>query len=317
MPLDARRSAMPTSAVAAEIPASPRSAGPPALRATCWGTRGSIPSPGPATVRYGGNTSCLEVRTARDGCFIFDAGTGIRVLGRRLAGGPAPVRAELFLSHFHWDHIQGVPFFAPLYDPRTSLRIHGASQNGVDIQTLFARQMTPTYFPIPYEALAATLEYVSLEDGAWLQDEVEVAAMRMRHPGNTYGFRIRAGGGAIAYIPDNELVGASYAVGEEWYGELVEFLRGVDLLFHDAMFTDAEYPQREGWGHSTFRQTIRLAEAAGVRRLFFFHHAPERTDAELDAVLEELRDELARRASPLELAIAAEGEELLVQEGRS
>lgn len=287
----------------------------PALRATCWGTRGSIPSPGPATARYGGNTSCLEVRTRDDRRFIFDAGTGIRILGRRLDTLDQPTDADLFLTHFHWDHIQGVPFFGPLYRPDTTMRIHGARQGDVDIETLFRRQMGPVYFPVPYEALSARLAFIHLDEEPWIDGNVEVSAIRVRHPSHTYGYRIRSGTAAAAFIPDNELVGGSYEVGDDaWYRDLVEFLGGVDLLFHDAMYTDEEYAAVEGWGHSTFNQAVRLAEDAGVRRLFVFHHAPERTDAELLELVERLRDDLASRGSRLELGIAAEGKELLVQE---
>lgn len=280
----------------------------PLLRATCWGTRGSIPSPGPDTARFGGNTPCLEVRTREDDCLILDAGTGMRELGRRLAAGGQPIRAELFLSHFHWDHIQGFPFFAPLYDANTRLRIHGARQDGVDIKSILKGLMTPTYFPVPYEALSATIEFAHLDAGPWERPGVRVSAFRVRHQGHTYGFRIDADDVSLAYVPDDELVGGSYDVDDGWYDRLVEFLDGVDLLFHDAMFTDAEYPRRVGWGHSTFRQAVELAEAAGIRRLAFFHHAPERTDDELDRILDDFRDEVARRGSSLELDMAREGE---------
>lgn len=284
-----------------------------ALRAVCWGTRGSIPSPGPTTTRYGGNTSCLEVR-AGERLLIFDAGTGIRALGQRLAAGPGPVEADLFLSHFHWDHIQGLPFFAPLYDARTRLRIHGAPQDGVDVRALLAGQMSGTYFPVPHDALAAEMEFCEMGEAPWVEDDVEVASIRVRHPGRTLGFRVRAAGASLAYIPDNELIGASYPVDPDGYAELVAFLDGVDLLIHDAMFTDAEYPTREGWGHSTFRQTVRLAEEAGAGRLVFFHHAPDRGDDELDAIHADLREELGHRGSELETLLAREGAELVVQE---
>lgn len=284
------------------------------LRVTCWGTRGSIPSPGRATARFGGNTSCLEVRTDDDRCFIFDAGTGIRVLGRRLDALEGSTNADLFLTHFHWDHIQGVPFFGPLYRPETRIRIHGPRQGDTDIETLFRGQMGSVYFPVPYEALSATLEFIHLDDEPWIDGNVEVSAIRTRHPSRTYGYRIRSGTAALAYIPDNELVGGSYELGGDvWYRELVEFLDGVDVLFHDAMYTDQEYPTVEGWGHSTFSQAVRLAEDAGVRRLYAFHHAPERTDTELLELAARLRDDLVSRGSPLQLAIATEGEELLVQ----
>jgi len=284
----------------------------PRLRCTCWGTRGSIPSPGPSTAYYGGNTSCLEVRTADDRCLIFDAGTGIRELGKRLAATGRAVRAELFLSHFHWDHIQGLPFFAPLYDANTWIRIHGARQDGIDVQSLLKGLMTPIYFPVPYEALSAAIEFSHIDGEPWEHEGVRVSSIRVRHPGHTYGFRVNSGAASLAYVPDNELVGGRYPIDDGGYDRLVEFLAGADLLFHDAMFTDAEYPRRVGWGHSTFRQAIELAEAAGVRRLAFFHHAPERTDDELGRILSELRDDIARRGSSLELAVAREGEEIVI-----
>ncbi len=286
------------------------------LRATCWGTRGSIPSPGPATAQFGGNTACLEIRTPDDRCHIFDAGTGIRVLGNRLAQEPGNTDVDLFLTHFHWDHIQGIPFFAPLHSGDARIRIHGARQAGLDIETLLRQQMGPVYFPVPYGSLAATLSFEHLQGEPWRDDGTEVAAYRVRHPADTYGYRIRTGGAAVAYIPDNELQGSSYAVDAPgWYAGLVSFLEGVDVLFHDAMYTDDEYPTVEGWGHSTFNQAITLAEEAGVKRLFFYHHAPERSDAELLRILDEARAEVDRRGSGLQLGVAAEGEELLVQRG--
>lgn len=284
----------------------------PALRATCWGTRGSVPSPGRETVVYGGNTPCLEVRPADGRCLIFDAGTGIRNLGQKLTAENASVDAELFLTHFHWDHIQGIPFFSPLYQAETRLRIHGVPQEDLDLETLFAGQMGPVYFPVPYHALAADLDYRPLQGEPWCQGGVEVAAFRVRHPGRTVGYRIRAAGATVAYIPDNELVGGDYPVASEWYDHLVEFIRGADLLFHDAMYSESEYAHRVGWGHSTYDQALELATVAGVRRLQFFHHAPERTDEELAHLLDGYRAGLTRRGSDLVLGVAVEGEELTV-----
>lgn len=285
-----------------------------ALRVTCWGTRGSIPSPGAGTTHHGGNTPCVEVTTADGRRLIFDAGTGIRRLGARLAAGAEPVTAELFLTHFHWDHIQGLPFFSPLYDARTRLRIHGPRQQGVEAETLFAQQMSRMYFPVPYDALAASLRFRSVEGGAWTDGALEVAAYRMCHPGSTYGYRLRLGGACVVYVPDNELAGDGEHCGEAWRAGLVDFARGADVLLHDAMYTDAEYERRRGWGHSTFAQAVALAEEAGVRRLLLFHHDPDRDDAELTSVVEALRAGLARRGAALDVEAAREGLELVVAE---
>lgn len=277
-----------------------------------WGARGSIASPGPATAGYGGNTSCLEVR-AGGRTLIFDAGTGIRPLGERLAASTEPLDADLFLSHFHWDHIQGLPFFTPLYDPRTRLRIHAPARDGSAVREILAGQMSRPYFPVPWEAIEAELEFLPVTETPWRSDGVEVAAIPVRHPGRTMGYRLRAGEATIAFVPDSELIGGSYPDGGSPYDALVAFLHGVDLLIHDAMYTDAEYPAREGWGHSTFGQAIRLAEEAGVRRLAFFHHAPDRSDDELDTIHALLREELGARGSRLETLVAREGEELVVR----
>jgi len=284
------------------------------LRARCWGTRGSMPTPGITTAGFGGNTSCVEVEAAGRQ-FIFDAGSGIRLLGEELMRRPAAVQAEVFLTHFHWDHIQGLPFFGPLYNPDTRIRMHGAMQGDIDIRTLIAGQMGPIYFPVPFDQVEAHMDFVHLNGESWHEPGVVVDAIRVRHPADTYGYRVRCGNASIAYIPDNELVGGEYPLGaRETYAKLVEFLDGADLLLHDAMFTTKEYEQRDGWGHSTFDQAVQLAEDAGVKRLFLFHHAPERTDADLSRIVEELRDDIARRGSTLELEVAEEGEDLFVQE---
>ena len=285
----------------------------PALRVTCWGTRGSIPAPGPETVRFGGNTSCVEVRAA--GCrLIFDAGTGIRALSGSVADEGRPLDAHLFVSHYHWDHIQGFPFLAQLYEPETKLRVHGPMQGDVPVDEALEGQMSPLYFPVPLQAIAASVEFATADGSPWRGDGVCVDAFRVNHPGVTYGYRVSAGGAAAVYIPDNEL---GDAPDPAWYGGLVNFVRGADLLLHDAMLTDAEYERRRGWGHSTFAQAVRLAEEAGVRRLALFHHAPDRSDGELDAIAAGLRSGLAGRGSPLELEVAAERGETAIFPGRA
>jgi len=285
----------------------------PRMSVRCWGTRGSIPSPGPATAGYGGNTTCVEVR-AGDSRIIFDAGTGIRLLGDKLMEEGEAKRASIFLTHFHWDHIQGFPFFAPAYDPDFSLHIVGPMQGEVDVESLFTAQMNPTYFPIPYDALSASLTFDHLKPGSWEHDGIRMRAMRVRHPSYTVGYRVEAFGHSAVFIPDNELVGGSFPTPADWMDDLENFVSGADLLFHDAMFTETEYSLREGWGHSTFRQTLDLSIRAGVKQLFFFHHAPNRSDLELNRILDRLRNDVADRGAELGVHAAAEGKEVLVGE---
>jgi phosphoribosyl 1,2-cyclic phosphodiesterase len=295
------------SAAAVEPPA-----GPGTLRLRCWGTRGSVPTPGPDTVRYGGNTPCVEVVDSAGERLIFDAGSGIRVLGDLLGRQPEAVRANLFLTHFHWDHIQGLPFFSPLYSEATSLHIHGAPQDGLDIRTLIAGQMSSVYFPIPFSALTAQLAFSDIEGQPYERGGTRVTSHAARHADATFGFRVDDAAGSLAYLPDNELVGGTYAAGPDWYRSLLRFLDSVDVLVHDAMFTAAEYPSREGWGHSSVAQAVRLAEEAGACRLLLFHHSPDRSDTDLDRLVEDVRNELARRNSPLQVEAAAEQRELVI-----
>ena len=283
------------------------------LSIRCWGTRGSIPSPGPATAGYGGNTTCVEV-VAGDCRIIFDAGTGIRLLGDKLIADGGKKKASIFLTHFHWDHIQGFPFFGPVYDPEFNLSIVGPMQENMDVESLFAGQMGPVYFPIPYEALSASLTFDHLKEGTWEHNGLRMRAMRMRHPSNTVGYRVESQGKSVVFIPDNELVGGDFPTPAGWRNALEEFASGADILFHDAMFTDEEYANLEGWGHSTFSQTLELAERAGVKQVFFFHHAPRRSDAELNQILDHFRKQVAERGLDLGVHAAFEGKQVIIEE---
>lgn len=288
-----------------------------ALTVRCWGTRGSVPTPGPATARFGGNTPCLEVRLAGGRSLVFDAGTGIRLLGKTLpaspTGEPCPP-IHLFLTHFHWDHIQGFPFFGPLLDPRARIVIHGPRQGAGSVEALLKSQMRPVFFPMPFERLPARLSYRHLREEGWEEDGVRVAAIRVRHPSRTVGYRVDSSGASVAYIPDNELGpfdGRPEAL-RRGYERFLAFLDGADLLLHDAMYTDEEYRSRKGWGHSSVGQAVRLARDAGVARLCLFHHAPDRSDDELARIVQRERSELAAVGSRLKLQAALEGEELML-----
>lgn len=278
---------------------------PQGLHVRCWGTRGSIPAPGPHTVRYGGNTTCLEVSdgTTR---LIFDAGSGIRPLGVEVfERGPNSI--HIFLTHFHWDHIQGFPFFAPLYDREDTIHVVGPKQKDIDVQNLFAGQMGPIYFPVPFNVVAASMEFEHLNSGSYEIGDFTLEVMRVRHPSFVIGYRIRHGDRVINFIPDDELDGTSYAVEPGFESRIVDFVGDADLLIHDSMYTDEEYPSRIGWGHSTFEQSLRLAKDGGVKQLLFTHHDPTRTDDELDGIVARMQDEAGQGSGSLEVGAAQEG----------
>ena len=287
-------------------PAAPQDAGTvAAVTIRCWGTRGSIPSPGPQTARYGGNTTSFEVRHG-DQRLIFDAGSGLRAFGLDLVENGGEFH-HIFLTHFHWDHIQGFPFFAPLYNPEIDLKIVGPRQNNIDVRSLFAGQMGPIYFPVPFSVVAATLSFDHLNEGTLEVAGATLRTMRVKHPSYVIGYRIEVGGKVICFIPDDELEGDMYEVDDGWRERLVDFARGADLLIHDSMYTDDEYPARIGWGHSTFSQSLRLAEEAEVKKLLFFHHDPNRSDDELDEIVNRIRDDALSRGCAVEIDAAAEG----------
>jgi phosphoribosyl 1,2-cyclic phosphodiesterase len=275
---------------------------------TFWGTRGSIPTPGPHTARYGGNTPCIGI--ARDGAphlVILDAGSGLRPLGHELMLGRRRLSADLLISHTHWDHIQGLPFFKPLSAPGNVVRIYGAAQKGAGLEEILRRQMDPMVFPVPLTALAAAITVTEVDESGFDIDGFRVRPFRLRHPGNTLGYRLvpRDGGREIAYVTDNELgPGGIYPVGERWRPRLAEWLGGVDTLIHDAMYAEGIVEARAGWGHSTPRQAVELAAESGVRRLILFHHEPEHDDEALDRLVDEART-FARGIAPMLVVDAA------------
>jgi phosphoribosyl 1,2-cyclic phosphodiesterase len=268
----------------------------------CWGTRGSVPSPGPDTVRFGGNTSCVELLTARSR-IILDAGTGIRALGEGL---DIERRTSIFLTHFHWDHIQGFPFFKPAYTPDFDLRIVGPEQDGVGVEALLAGQMGPMHFPLLYDDFKASISFHHLNEGVWEGEDFLVRAFRIRHSCFTVGYRVEAAGSSVVFIPDNELLGGPWLTPTGWMDDLVAFAGDTDLLIHDAMFTDEEYGRTEGWGHSTFSQTLELAGHAGAKSTLFFHHAPFRSDDALATILGHYQRSIEERGSNLGVDVASE-----------
>ena len=285
-----------------------------AYTVTFWGTRGSIPTPGPHTVRYGGNTPCVAVEGAGGHLVILDAGTGIRALGLQLVERQnGAVNAEILLSHAHWDHIQGVPHFKPFFAPGNAVRIWGSRQGTMSLEAILRQQMDPAVFPVPLDALSAKLTVQQVEAGEFTMGEFRVRAMRLRHPGTTFGFRLTpvTGGPSMAYVTDNELgPGGHYDTPKSWRADFVEFLKGVELLIHDAMYTPEELQSHAGWGHSTYAEAVAVAADAGAARLVLFHHEPEHDDAGMDALLAEARKEAKKRGRPAEVLAAQEGMQL-------
>ena len=275
---------------------------------TFWGTRGSIPTPGPSTVRYGGNTPCVEVRTPDGALVILDAGTGIRALGEALMRrAPShPIAGDIFLSHAHWDHIQGLPFFAPLYESGNRFRIWSDSDAAAEIERAVRVQMSSRVFPVRFDDLEATMEFRAL-DGTHSTASYIIDTLPVRHPGGALGFSLLAPGDLhprLVYIPDNELAAAAaYDGPADWRESLVQFASGARVLVHDATFTAAEYESHRGWGHSRYQDALALALDARVERLVLFHHSPERTDDDLDSAITALR----RSAPSLEIVAATEG----------
>jgi len=283
------------------------------LRVQFWGTRGSIPSPGRKTVRYGGNTPCLEIRTEDGWLVILDAGTGIRELGLSLLdrSDGAPLEGDIFLTHAHWDHIQGIPFFAPIFQRGNHFTIWGSKALEGSVDRVVRDQMSPVVFPVTFEELDARIDFSSIAAGERRRGRgYEVEAFEVLHPGGALGYRFNApgAGGSIVYVPDNE-VGApeKYRAAPTWREEFVRFVRGATVLVHDTMYTTEEYDHHRGWGHSTYREAVDLALEAGVATLVLFHHEPRRADDEVDQRVEECRALVRSRGGALQVLGAAEG----------
>jgi ribonuclease BN (tRNA processing enzyme) len=221
-----------------------------------------------------------------------------------------PLVVDLLVSHTHWDHIQGLPFFAPLFDERSEVRIWGPRQGQVDLERILRDQMNPVVFPVPLEQLDAKLTVTHVEPGSFDVGGFSVRAMPLRHPGTTFAYRlaVRAGGPSVVYVTDNELgPGGSYHEGPRWRRDLTAFADGADVLIHDAMFTEQELERHRGWGHSSHAEAVTLAADAGVRKLVLFHHKPEHHDAAMDALVAEARTLAAGRSRDLKVEAAVEG----------
>jgi CheY-like chemotaxis protein len=283
-------------------------------RLTLWGTRGSTPTPGAAYLRHGGQTSCMSI-ISDDNAWIFDAGSGLRDLGLELI--KSKIRTvHLFITHTHWDHIQGFPFFIPAYDPGFKITVYAAKGFGKDLKSIFSGQLDRDYFPIQMENMRATLDFVQLGEEPVQLDGARVTWEFTNHPGATVGYKVSIGGKTIAWVPDNEFlegyIGSPDGVSAEHeevapYQKIIEFLTGTDVLIHEAQYTNDEYPQKIAWGHSSLSNVCLLAKFAAVRRWIVTHHDPVHDDRFLETKLNITRQLLDRVGYPIPVVHGYDG----------
>jgi phosphoribosyl 1,2-cyclic phosphodiesterase len=271
------------------------------MRATIWGCRGTLASPGPETVRYGGQTSCIAIHLDDGSLVILDAGTGIRSLGMSL-GGSYPRQVDLLITHLHTDHIEGLRFFSPFWDPSVEFRIWGPPAPLRSLEKRIAPFFSPPFFPVHLRNVPSRPEFRDTPSGPWRIGSAVVSAELVKHPGPAVGYRIEEAGRTLAYLPDHEPgLGADLtAVEPEWISGL-RLARRASLLVHDAQYTQAEYDSRMGWGHSSTADAVTFARRAGAQRLVLFHHDPMHTDDHLEAMLAEAKQLPAAASIRVEL----------------
>ncbi|MEI6803434.1 MAG: MBL fold metallo-hydrolase [Burkholderiales bacterium] len=291
------------------------------MKVRFWGVRGSIASPGEKTVRYGGNTTCIEVRTDDNELIILDAGTGIFPLSQSLLA-HMPVTANVLITHSHWDHIQGLPMFIPNFIPGNTLRLHGGFDpvSGKGIEQVMAVQLQYSYFPVREVEMKAKIEYVTLMPEQSIQiGSATVTPCLLNHPVIDFGYRIESHGKSVFFTGDHEPPYNIYQPGDDGYDEYQAFvdqktrsiedaMRGVDVLIADSSYTDAEYAAKRGWGHGTFGTSMQCARAAGAKVLYCTHHEPTRSDDALEAVFQGALRDYADIAHGMDIRLAREGE---------
>jgi len=273
-----------------------------------WGCRGSITTPGQSTLRYGGNSTCLEIVPREGGEIIVDAGSGIRLLGKKLVKDQSISELYMILTHAHWDHLTGFPFFSPAYFERFKINVYGGPKAQRSLKNYFSHQMNPPFFPIEFDLMKAAFRFGYECPQMGSIGLIDFIPVPLSHPNGGYGYKFVKGRKTFVLLTDNEL---DYAhPGGLSRKDYLEFCRDADLLIHDAQYTDEEYRITRGWGHSTYRSATLLALEAGVKRFCIFHHDPDRTDDDLDRQLEFCRNLIQKEGSQTECYAAAEGLEI-------
>jgi len=277
------------------------------MRIKFWGARGSIPVSGKNYNKYGGSTTCVEVRSKKNELIIVDAGSGIRLLGKELLKN-SHNRFHMLFTHSHWDHVLGFPFFAPIYNKKTQIRIMGCSFSSDPVREIIAKTMQPPGFPVKFEEISARFEFASVCSAGCDVEGMQVLPIELSHPNNGLGYKFCEGGRTFAFLTDNEL-GYAHPGGRPLH-DYVAFARGADLLVHDADYLPAEYPKRRTWGHSTWEQALDLALKAEVSSLGLFHHNQDRFDCDVDRVVAECSRRAKRSGSKLKCFAVREGQEV-------
>lgn len=287
------------------------------------GVRGSIPVPGPATVKYGGNTTCIEITTDEGDVIIIDGGTGIRPLGLELMKN-LPVNCSIFITHTHWDHIQGLPFFIPLFVPGNNIKFYGSFDpvNNKDLKEILSGQMQYCYFPVRENELKASLEYENIREGQVIEvGSARVTSILMNHPVLNFGYKIEADGKQFFFTGDHEPALNIYAPDDDEYADyqriideqdqvISDFIQNVDCAVIDSQYTVEEYKIKSGWGHGTYYGGMYMAEKAGIKNLYLTHHDPQRTDADLDEIYQHLLSHKQENDYKTLVYLAQEGVEL-------
>ena len=295
------------------------------MKVKFWGVRGSIPSPGPKTVRYGGNTTCIEIRTDNNELIILDGGTGIFPLSQTLLK-ELPVTANIFNTHSHWDHIQGLPFFIPIFIPGNKIRLHGSFDpiSGEGVERVIAIQLQYSYFPVREVEMKSRFEYVNVMPNEPVTvGTATITTVLLNHPVINLGYRIECNGKSIFFTGDHEPHTNIYNPDDDGYAEfqtlietqyqsIVNSIKGVDVLIADSAYTIEEYPAKKGWGHGTFDGCIQLAQAAGAKVLYCTHHEPTRSDDALEQVFAEALARHSGTEGGVDIRLAREGEEIII-----
>lgn len=275
----------------------------------CWGARGSIPVSGKQYLRYGGNTTCLEIRNKNNDIIIIDAGSGIRELGNFLLA-ENRYTYIILMTHAHWDHIMGFPFFKPIYTHKTTINIWGCPFAQVSLNKMLSKTMEPPNFPVDFKAINARISYQNTCADSFNLGSMTITPIALNHPNRGNGYKFEEDGKCFVFLTDNEL-GFRHEGGLD-YQDYLNFSRGADLLIHDAEYTENEYKKTRGWGHSVYKDTLKLALDANVKKLGLFHHNQERFDDAVEAMVDECQKEIARHEITLECFAMSQGAELVL-----